>query len=460
MDSVSSLFRQAHENEDGYMLAESIKPVAPAHDAGRLYSFQRSVNAVSVSNELRNNLIYKSSVHFTKAEQAAWVELYTAYWKAVCELLAVEEAVNQRKKADWKKVFDAWKEVVNSLLRGYTSSAFAAWTIPCLYVAGKYLRNFAIKADEQLRRVEGNVNYNEGFQDDVVGSLGKNDCLQDAARQVNRIFSVCITDRAPIEASRKWGLYYVTNLLFRIYFKLNSLNLAKNPLRSLAASAMDMPPLEAFPKSHQVTFNYYAGVIHFLEEDYKRAEEYLTKAWNMCHKRATKNKELILIYLIPCHLVTTHTLPTQDFLSNYPRLERLFGPLLASIKGANLAEFDAAMQAGEVEFVKRRIYLTLERGRDIVIRNVLRKVFILGGFDPPKEGQTQPVRRTRVPVEEFVVAIRLSLGQTNGDALDRDEVECMIANMIYKGLMKGYISRGHRMVVLSKGNAAFPGTGV
>lgn len=76
--------------------------------------------------------------------------------------------------------------------------------------------------------------------------------------------------RAPIEESRKWGLYYVTNLLFRIYFKLNSLNLAKNPLRSLAASATDMPPLEAFPKSHQVTFNYYAGVIHFLEEDYKQ----------------------------------------------------------------------------------------------------------------------------------------------------------------------------------------------
>jgi hypothetical protein len=32
-----------------------------------------------------------------------------------------------------------------------------------------------------------------------------------------------------------------------------------------------MPPLENFPKSHQVTFNYYAGVISFLEEDYVKA---------------------------------------------------------------------------------------------------------------------------------------------------------------------------------------------
>jgi hypothetical protein len=29
-----------------------------------------------------------------------------------------------------------------------------------------------------------------------------------------------------------------------------------------------MPKLEAFPKSHQVTFKYYMGVILFLEEDY------------------------------------------------------------------------------------------------------------------------------------------------------------------------------------------------
>lgn len=29
-----------------------------------------------------------------------------------------------------------------------------------------------------------------------------------------------------------------------------------------------MPPLEAFPKSHIVTFKYYVGVILFLEEDY------------------------------------------------------------------------------------------------------------------------------------------------------------------------------------------------
>ena len=169
----------------------------------------------------------------------------------------------------------------------------------------------------------------------------------------------------------------------------------------------------------------------------QQAEKYLTAAWLLCHRSATKNKELILTYLIPCHLVTTHTLPTESFLSQYPRLERFFGPLLASIKRADLKGFENALQAGEREFVKRRIYLTLERGRDVVVRNVLRKVFVLGGFEPPKEEGAAPVRRTRVPVGEFVAGVKVSLGQVgeeveNGEVVDSDEVECMIANMIYK----------------------------
>lgn len=143
---------------------------------------------------------------------------------------------------------------------------------------------------------------------------------------------------------------------------------------------------------------------------------------------------LILTYLIPCHLLTTHTLPTAALLSPYPRLQRLFSPVAACIKRGDLAGFDAALAAGEAEFVKRRIYLTLERGRDIALRNLLRKVFVAGGFEPLKEGQTEAdrIRRTRVPVAEFGAAIRLGMGKERGELLEGDEVECLIANMIYK----------------------------
>lgn len=76
--------------------------------------------------------------------------------------------------------------------------------------------------------------------------------------------------RSSIEDSRKWGIYFVINLLFKTYFKLNSASLSRTILTSLAAFDQrgDMPPLEAFPKSQRVTFRYYEGVLFFLEENY------------------------------------------------------------------------------------------------------------------------------------------------------------------------------------------------
>ena len=98
------------------------------------------------------------------------------------------------------------------------------------------------------------------------------------------------------------------------------------------------------------------------------------------------------------------------------------------IKRGDLSGFDSALVAGEDEFVKRRIYLTLERGRDIALRNLLRKVFIAGGFEEAKDSTSAPVRRTRIPVAEFGAAI--SIGSK--ERMDNDEVECLLANMIYK----------------------------
>jgi hypothetical protein len=137
---------------------------------------------------------------------------------------------------------------------------------------------------------------------------------------------------------------------------------------------------------------------------------------------------LILTYLIPCHLVTTATLPSAKLLEPYPRLQKLFLPLCTPIKKGELHAFDLALQEGEDEFVKRRIYLTLERGRDIALRNLCRKVFLAGGFEKPKEENAQPPRRTRIPLDEFVAAIRLG----SQAKLDSDEVECLLANQIYK----------------------------
>lgn len=434
MDSVLLEFKAAQLKGDGYALAAAFSPVGPAKDPGRLYRFYKSTSPFDVQNSIRAAIVYDNDLQLDRNEATAWVDAFVAYWKAVGAVLAAEEAHNSGslKGSEWGNVYENWKDLANCFIKNHTAAVFPAWTLPCLYLAGRYLRLFAIKADGQANKEQGNVTFSSTIGDDIVATTAKNERLEDAARQLSRIFQACAQDRSPIEESRKWGIYYTCNLLFKTHFKLNSISLSKNLLRTIQAQK-DLPDLTKFPKSHQVTFNYYAGVIAFLEEDYVKSEAYLTEAWNLCHKDAHKNRELILTYLIPCHLLTTHTLPTKALLEPYPQLQELFGPLAACIKRGDLVGYDKALLAGETAFVKRRIYLTLERAREIALRNLFRKVFLAGGFDPLKDGETEAnqVRRTRLPISEFVAAMQIGIG-AKGDRLDPEEVECLVANQIYK----------------------------
>lgn len=196
MRAIFQDFKHAHYIKSGPLLASTITPEAPASDNLRLRSLYHDINSANLSSALRNGLLTpKADLRLSKAEGNAWVDLYAAYWKFLGEIIpAVEDRGVQ---VNWPKAYEAWKEVANSLIRGYSSAGFQAWTVPCLYVAGRLLRIFAIKADESLRGTADDGKYpaNVGFQDDVVGEFGKNEKLEDSARMINRIFTLCISDR-------------------------------------------------------------------------------------------------------------------------------------------------------------------------------------------------------------------------------------------------------------------------
>jgi hypothetical protein len=142
-----------------------------------------------------------------------------------------------------------------------------------------------------------------------------------------------------------------------------------------------------------------------------------------------------LTYLIPCRLITQHAIPSATLLAEAPGLARLIGPLVSCIKKGDLTGFDRALADGEPAFVKRRIFLTLERSRDIALRNLLRKVYLAAGYDDLKEGQTENnrIRKSRIPLIHFATALRMGIaGQGSGQAVEDDEVECILANQIYK----------------------------
>lgn len=192
MDILFQNFEQAQRDGSGPLLSTTILPLAPSDDPNRLRTLFSSANSLSIQQVIRTGLLAHSNteIRFSKAEGNAWVDVYVAFWKAIGELVAAEESV----RPQWEKVYEAWKEVTNVLIKGYSSAGFEAWTVPCLYVAGRYLRIFAIKADESPRS-KNVVGLSTVMQDDIAGDWGRNDRLEDAARVINRIFNLSISDR-------------------------------------------------------------------------------------------------------------------------------------------------------------------------------------------------------------------------------------------------------------------------
>ncbi|KAL8915746.1 MAG: hypothetical protein Q9172_006694 [Xanthocarpia lactea] len=160
---------------------------------------------------------------------------------------------------------------------------------------------------------------------------------------------------------------------------------------------------------------------------------------------------------------------------------------MTAIHLGSLSLFTTALAAQESTFVKRRIYLSLERSREQCLRNLLRRCWTLTGN---KE-------KPRVKVQEWATAVRWSCkaigengycdreqrmrfekgeermemyvedverrkerGERMDSEMEDDEVECLVSGLIYKGLLKGYISRDHGIIVLNRKGEIFPGTGV
>lgn len=62
-------------------------------------------------------------------------------------------------------------------------------------------------------------------------------------------------------------------------------------------------------------------------------------------------------------------------------------------------------------------------------------MYLAAGYDELKEGQTEKdrIRKSRIPLIYFATALRMGIaGEGSGQAVEDDEVECLLANQIYK----------------------------
>ena len=106
-------------------------------------------------------------------------------------------------------------------------------------------------------------------------------------------FRTCVADtRASINCSKKWGILFITNQLFKIYFMINKLHLLKPLIR--AVDACDLKT--QFPLGQRVTYSFFQGRKALFENDYDLASKSLEFAFKKCHISSSQNKQQILIY--------------------------------------------------------------------------------------------------------------------------------------------------------------------
>lgn len=256
--------------------------------------------------------------------------------------------------------------------------------------------------------------------------------LEKAAENLLSCFRVCCADnRTSEEDTKRHGMLYLANQLLKVYFRINKLHLCKPLIRAIDSSSL----WYQFPLAQQITYRYFVGRKAMFDSEYQAANEYLSFAFENCHKKSHKNKRLILTYLVPVKMLLGY-MPTKQLLEKYNLLQ--FWDLVSVVKNGDLRGIDSVMEKHEKFFISAGIYLIVEKLKITAYRNLFRKVFLVENTH-------------QIDIASFQAALQV-MGEKD---VDTDETQCIVANLIYQGKIKGYISYQHKKVVVSK-QTAFP----
>lgn len=325
----------------------------------------------------------------------------------ICHLLCVKALCDK----EYSEAYSHQSQCVVTIVKILQNQKEQNWCLPLMYTVCLDLRLVAQKAE-------------------TIQSNGK--ILEKAAESLLSCFRVCAADnRTSDEDTKRLGMLYLVNQLLKVYFRINKLHLCRPLIRAIDSS----PLWYQFPLAQQITYRYFVGRKAMFDSDYRMADEYLSFAFQKCHRKSRKNKRLILTYLIPVKMLLGY-MPTRNLLQKYDLLQ--FWDLTSVVKNGDLRGIDRIMEMHETFFISAGIYLIVEKLKLIAYRNLFRKVYLAENTH-------------QIEIASFQAALQI-MGQED---VDSDETLCIVANLIYLGKIKGYMSYQHKKVVVSKQNA-FP----
>mmetsp|Transcript_14482 Transcript_14482/g.41239 ORF Transcript_14482/g.41239 Transcript_14482/m.41239 type:complete len:296 (-) Transcript_14482:59-946(-) len=261
----------------------------------------------------------------------------------------------------------------------------------------------------------------------------KPDKLENAGNHLMSCFSAA--NRPQGDPDKRLATLRIVNSLFRIYFKLNTLRNCKYLIR-----VVDAKKFVAFPHfqaGDRVTYKFFVGRLAVFDENFDEANDHLSYAFDHCHPSHYTQRRLILKYLVPVKIFAKQSLPSDALLQKYD-LAGWYSAIKEAVKTGSVGKFEEALREKMALFVQAGIFLLMEKLRVAVYRRLLKRVKLI-------HAEMRPEKAVQVPLRYFVGAL-----QWQGYVTDLDEVECIVANLIYNGHVKGYISHKSGVVVLSK----------
>lgn len=341
-------------------------------------------------------------------------------------------------KDDQQKIFDLADEQLRLFNR--IAEVETDWIVyPLYYVANQFL---------QIAR---QVQVHDQKTD-------KNAYLERCGRAIHRSFNLCLNDRNPeLHENRKTGCYLLANLEFKLYHLLENRDMMKNLVKVLQSRGDEIPPIThsiaAQHAKHIVMFNYYMGEYYgCYESDFSRGHRYLREALLECPANGTCDKQIdkILILLIPFTLLVAHQYPNvdkwQEILSGTCSVSlQVHAPVVHSLLNGDLKAFDSCFAQNEIFFLQHGLYVAMSLLRELVFLRLVRNCWKYTGTS-----SVIPLQVIATAYIKSVQGFKKRKQPFNPDESLLDQLECHLANLIAKDLIKGYLSHANRCLVLSK----------
>ena len=243
-------------------------------------------------------------------------------------------------------------------------------------------------------------------------------------------------------AAKKWGCIEMANQLMWIYFRLTKLGLCNTQVQQVDRFMQKSTGKEPIPMSHFVKWRYYRGRLALFNLDAARAEEALDFAFTHCDRSSQKNKRLILHALVPAKLLCG-MFPSVELLQKY-RLHQ-FEDLVLAVRLGDVGRFERAVNENQLFFIRKGLFMLIAKIRNLLYRNLFLRIYTI--CNDIAGAEKAGAISNKIPLDRCTELIQ-AIGA--GASFDKDRVHCIVAGLIDRGFIKGYISEEYNKLVLSR----------